>query len=248
MRDHHVKTGKYDVLGRRTVQRAGSNIADDHLLASLTHIDTGRIEADTDGLILAVELVVIEPGQNYVVHGMARPNFRQQLPYQQTSKGGGSIREVINVGLAPFWMGFRGQLEPGKPRIAERAEVCRGNRVASQSKKAEGAALETVRRLLIAAADFDQVIPVTRSPEQQELFLSRFAGERIARFIIEPQQLPLAGLRDGEVSDDGGERSFMGTLSREFVFGCRNDVARYQHVTSERFARKKMPDERPSEG
>src|SRR5262249_33529569 len=153
MRDHHVKTGKYDVLGRRMVQRAGSNIANDRLIASLTHIDTSRIEADTDVLILAVELVVIEPGQNHVVHGVTRRNFRQQLAYQQTSKGGVPIREVINVGLAPLWMSFRGQLEPGKPRIAERAEVCRGNRVASQSKEAERAALETIRHLLIAAAD-----------------------------------------------------------------------------------------------
>src|SRR5262249_44268600 len=106
------------------------------------------------------------------------------------------------------------------------------------SKEAERAALKTICYLLIAAADFNQVIPITRSLEQQEFFLSRFAGEGISRFIIERHQLRLAEIRDGEISDDGGERSAISASSGECSLACCTAVDRPQHARSEGFARK----------
>src|SRR5215472_4537048 len=103
---------------------------------------------------------------------------------------------MIDVRLVPFRMVVGGKFQSGETGIAKAAQVERGHGIATQPEKAEWPALKTVDRFVAAAADFDEVISVTRALENFGFFLGRFAGQRISRGIVERTQLLLAGLGD----------------------------------------------------
>src|SRR5262249_17071542 len=95
-------------------------------------------------------------------------------------------------------------------RITELAGVAGSHRVASEPEEAERAALEAVCNLFAAAARPSEVIAVTRALENFQLLLGGLARERIARHVVEREQLCLARRRDRERGHELGERLGVG--------------------------------------
>ena len=86
---------------------------------------------------------------------------------------------MIDVGLLPRRVGAARELQAGEARIAEIARVGGRHRVAAEPEEAERAALEAVRDLLAAAADFGQIVAVAGAFEKLALLVRRLAGQRI---------------------------------------------------------------------
>src|SRR5262245_30329578 len=103
---------------------------------------------------------------------------------------------MIDVRLVPFRMIVGRKFQSGEAGIAKAAQVERGHGIAAQPEKAEWPALKTVDHFVAAAADFDEVLPVTHALANVGFFLGRFAGPRISRGFVERPQLLLAGLGD----------------------------------------------------
>src|SRR3989337_4156189 len=99
---------------------------------------------------------------------------------------------MVDVGLAPGRPGAAGQAEPVKQRIAKVAQIRRRDGVDAKPEEAEGAALEAVGDLLVAAADLGQIVAVARAPEDSLLFRDRTSGQRVPRAVVKRQQLRLA--------------------------------------------------------
>jgi hypothetical protein len=78
---------------------------------------------------------------------------------------------MINVRLVRFWMIVGGKFQSGETGIAKATQIERRDRIAAKPEKAERAALKAVGHLVAAAADLDEVIPVTRGLENFGFFL-----------------------------------------------------------------------------
>ena len=124
-----------------------------------------------------------------------------------------------------------------KAGITELASICRRNRVASKSEEAESSALEAVRHLLAAAAELGEIVAVARALENRELLLGGPAGERIARTVVERDELRLALVRDRKGGDELGQRLGIGETARNRVGRPRRRLARHQRIASEGLAR-----------
>src|SRR5260370_5732050 len=94
VRDNHVEAGEHDVLGLDPVRRSGADVADEDNAAGLTHVDAGRIQADANVLAAAIESVVVERGENEIVHRVTRRDTWHEGAYQQTGERGAACGEV----------------------------------------------------------------------------------------------------------------------------------------------------------
>src|SRR5262245_4120356 len=139
---------------------------------------------------------------------MALRDVGNERTHQKTSERGVAVGEVIDIRLARG--DLRQQAQAVEARIAELAGVAGRHRVAPEPEEAERAALEAVRDLLAAAAGTSEVIAVARPLEDFQLLLSGLAGERIARTVVEREQLCLARRRDRKRGHELGERLGVG--------------------------------------
>src|SRR6516162_2514919 len=105
---------------------------------------------------------------------------------------------------------LRRQAQAVETRIAELAGVAGRHCVASEPEEAERAALEAVGDLFAAAAGAGEVIAVTRPLEDFQLLLGGLAGERIARTVVEREQLCLARRGDRKRGHELAERLGVG--------------------------------------
>ena len=190
VRNDHVEAGEHGVLGLDATRHSRAHVADAHAVAGIADVDAGRIEADAHALAVAVELGVVERREHHVVHAVAWRDVGNERAHQQTSERGVAVGEVIDIRLACG--DLRQQAQAVEARIAELAGVAGRHRVASEPEEAERAALKAVRDLLAAAARSGEVIAVTRALEDFQLLLGGLAGERIARVVVEREQLRLA--------------------------------------------------------
>src|SRR5262249_56901223 len=133
-----------------------------------------------------------------------------------------------------------GQAQAGKAGIAHVPRVGGRHGVAAEPEETIGAALEAVRRLRAAAAVPDQVVAVARGLEDLLLLLDGLAAERVARGIVERQNLPLARVGDRQLGDERGERSRVGEPLRERVARAQQRIASQEAVAAERFTRPKQ--------
>src|SRR5262245_42668677 len=143
---------------------------------------------------------------------------------------------MIDVGLAPGGVRLARQLQTGKAWIAQIAHICGRHRVAAQPEKAERAALEAVRDLLVATPDFREPVTIAGTLEQPELFGIGFAAERVACRIVERDELRLARLRYREIGDEVGDWPRIGQPARSRVAGRDQAVARHQQIAAEGLA------------
>src|SRR5262249_38113709 len=124
--------------------------------------------------------------------------------HEETGERSVAVGEVIDIRLAR--RGLRRQPQAVEARIAEFAGIAGRHRVAAEPEETERAALKAVRNLFTAAARSGQVIAVTRALEDFQLLLGGLAGERIARAVVEREQLRLARRRDRKRGHELGER------------------------------------------
>src|SRR6516162_10238954 len=125
-----------------------------------------------------------------------------------TSERTVTVGEVIDIRLARG--NLRRQAQAVEARIAALAGVAGRHRVASEPEEAKRAALEAVCNLFAAAAGSGEVIAVARPLEDFQLLLGGLAGERIARTVVEREQLCFARRRDRERGHELGERLGVG--------------------------------------
>ena len=87
IRNHHVKAGQHGMFCRNAMRCAASaaalDIADTDDVAALAHIDRGRLQADADFVVGAIERAVVEPGEYDVVHGVAGCGVGNKRAHQQ---------------------------------------------------------------------------------------------------------------------------------------------------------------------
>src|SRR5262249_38719149 len=102
----------------------------------------------------------------------------------------------------------------------------------------ERTALKAVRDLLAAAAGSGEIIAVARALEDFQLLLGGLAGERIARVIVEREQLRLARRRDRKRGHELAERLGAGAPARASVIPSGGGAPRHQKVAPEAPARK----------
>src|SRR5262249_12583431 len=112
----------------------------------------------------------------------------------------------------------------------------------------ERAALKAVRDLFAAAARSGEVIAVTRALQDFQLLLGGLAGERIARVVVEREQLRLAHRRDRKRGYELAERLGVGEAAGAFVGPSARRFARHQHVAPEGLARKEHAAGQPERG
>ena len=179
---------------------ARAHIADEDGLAGVANIDAGRVEPDADILPVTVELAVVEWRQHHVVHAVAGRDVRQQRAHQQPGERGVAVGEVVDIGLPR--PRARRQPEAVEAGIAEVARVRGRHRVASEPEESERAPLKAVRRFFAAAAEPDEIVAVADGLEDGALLLDGPARERIARRVVERQQLRLALRRDRKRGDE----------------------------------------------
>ena len=84
--------------------------------------------------------------------------------------------------------------------------------------------------------------------EELDLLLDAAAGERIARAVVEREQLGLARLRDREGRHELGERLGIGEAPGDLVGAPRRRLARHQQVASEGLAREEDAARKPERG
>ncbi len=139
---------------------------------------------------------------------------------------------MIDVGLLPRRVGVARELQAGEARIAEIARIGGRHRVAAEPEEAERAALEAVRHLLAAAADFGQIVAIAGALQKLAFLVRRLAGQRIGRAGIERDDLRLARLRNRKRRHELGQR--LGIAPRVAFIAA--GVAGHQHVAAERLA------------
>ncbi len=154
---------------------------------------------------------------------------------------------MIDVGL-PRRRICRRQPQPLEARIAQIACVGGRHRVAAEPEEAERAALEAVRRLRAAAAEFHEIVAVAGALEQLELGLDGTAGERIAPAVVKRDELRLARLGDRKRGDEVGQRLGVGEAAGECVGTPHRRLAGHQHVTPERLAGEEHAARQPERG
>ena len=172
VRDHHVEAGEHGVARLDAMQRAIADIGDLCLVAVSADMDAGRIETDADRLIAAVERAIVERRRHDVVHGVARRDAGNERADQEARDRRVAVGEMIDVGLLPRRVGAARELQAGEARIAEIARLGGRHRVAAEPEEAERAALEAVRHLLAAAADFGQIVAIAGAFQELALFAS----------------------------------------------------------------------------
>ena len=146
---------------------------------------------------------------------------------------------MIDVWLIPFRMLVGRHAETGKAGIPEISHIGGRHRVAAKSEEIERTALEAIRRLGAAAAEPHEVVAIARAPKQLCFFLHRPAGQRIARRVIEREQLIPARRRDRKPGDHlAGQATAIAGSTPDQVTG-------HQHVTPERLARKERCARKP---
>jgi hypothetical protein len=99
--------------------------------------------------------------------------------------------------------------------------------------------LEAVRDFVAAAAIADQVVAVARGLENLELFLHGASGERVARTVIERNELCLAGVGNREPGHEGVGRPIRPTRPHAVAFRQGKRIATHQGIPSERLAGEK---------
>ena len=202
-----------------------------------------EFEPDADILPVTVELAVVEWRQHHVVHAVTGRDVRQQGAHQQPGERGIAVGEVVDIGLPR--PRARRQPEAVEAGIAEVARVRGRHRVASEPEESERAPLKAVRRFFAAAAEPDEIVAVADGLEDGALLRDGPAHERIARRVVQRQQLRLAVRRDRKRGDEVLQRLGIGQDPRALVGSSRRGLARHQHVASERLAREEHPAGEP---
>src|ERR1700751_2041441 len=137
---------------------------------------------------------------------------------------------MINVRLAPFRMIVGGKFQSGETGIAKAAQIQRCDGIAAQAEKAERPALKAIGHLLATTAELDEIIAVTRPLENLNFFLGRFAGQRVARRIVERAQLLLTGIGDWHGRNEISQLRILLRASRQ------ERIAGNERVAAESFA------------
>ncbi|MNT64304.1 hypothetical protein D3C72_2021950 [compost metagenome] len=97
----------------------------------------------------AVELAVVEIGQDDVFHVLARCYRWNQAAHQQARQRSIAVREMVDVGLLHFGLGFfanRLQVHRGKTREAYAVGVSSSHGIDAQGHKIVGAPLKILHR------------------------------------------------------------------------------------------------------
>src|SRR5262249_12178441 len=171
---------------------------------------------------------------------------RDQRAHEQAGERGVAVGEMIDIGLTRARAAR--QAEAGEAGGSEIARVGGGHRVATEPEEAQRAALETVRRLLAQAADLGEIVAIAGALEERDLFLDSPAGKRIARGVVERDELRLAGVRDRKAGHAFGEWLGVGETAAGLVGAAGGRLARDQHVAAEGLARKKGAARKPERG
>lgn len=240
-----MEAGEHDSPGGDTLHRPRARVGHVHLGIGVTHVEAGRIEADAHGCAVAVELAVVERRQHHVIHAGAGRDVGHKSAHQQAGKRGVAVGEVIDVGLALRGLGRGRQAERIEPGIAEIARIGGRHRVAAEPEEPERAALEAIGGFLAQTAVAHQIVAIARALEQRELLRDRAAGERIARTLMEREELRPARRRDRKVGDESGKRARIGKAARGRIGAAPRRLAGDQRVAAERLASKEHAARQP---
>ncbi|MNJ23716.1 hypothetical protein D3C77_181070 [compost metagenome] len=163
VRDHHVVAGQDAVLAAYLSQLTAAAVADIHRTIGIAHADCGAVQAQAHRLPAAVELAVVEVGQDDIFHALAPCYRRNQAAHQQACQRGVAIGEVIDVGLFHFRLGFfadRLQVHRAKTGKTDVVGIRGGHGVDAQGHEVVGAALKVLHRAGRQADVLEQEVAV----------------------------------------------------------------------------------------
>src|SRR5262249_52336769 len=226
---------------------AGGDVPSFYVAVAVPYRDAGAVESNPDILLAPVERIVIEAGENDIVHGVPRRYAGHESAHQEPRNRRIAVGEMIDIGLVEFRIRATGrQLEAGEARIACFHEIESRNCIAPQREEIQGTALETIGDLGVAAAVFEQVIAIAGFLQESDLCGGRPPREEILVSLIEPDELLLRGRGNRELGNELADR--FGVPALAGIIGNRcGRVAADQCIAAERGRSKKIPRESPSE-
>ena len=187
-----LKQASTACVRRHAVELAVAHIGELDPVADVAHVDAGAVEADAHVAAVDIELGVVERRQHHVVHGAARRHRRNERAHQQPRERRVAVGEMIDVGLVHLRIAGVGQAEPVEARIAGFARIAAGTASQPSAKKSSVRPWKQLATSSLHAADLDEIVAIARLLEELDLLLVALAGERVARSLVEREQLRLA--------------------------------------------------------